>query len=114
MPTQNINGIRVEVSIIAANGTDDGSALTPRELWLAQAADTTLRADPQFTSAYPGATLSKVESNRGLADSDKGRLYLRYQVGPSATEFWAYVAQKPSFNFKRGLVGLVPGPNTPA
>ncbi|MER3554338.1 MAG: hypothetical protein C4331_08300 [Meiothermus sp.] len=112
MATQKINDADVEVSIISTR-QDEGSVLTPRELWTIEAADKLLRANEQFKAAYPGAVLSRVEDMRDLDESNKGRYYLRYQVGDSATEFWGYVAKKPKLDFKRGLVGVVPDDKTP-
>jgi hypothetical protein len=106
MATQKINGVEVEVSVISAH-PDGDSALSPRELWAVQAVDQTLRANKQFQASYPGAVLSRVETMRDLAESEKGRYYLRYQVGDRATEFWGYVARKPKLDFRRGLVGVV-------
>lgn len=113
MATQKINGVDVEISIISAD-SDENSTLSPRELWTIEAVDAALRANRQFKASYPDALLSRVEDMRDLDERERGRYYLRYQVGPSATEFWGYISKKPVFNFKRGLVGIVPDDKTPS
>lgn len=113
MATQQINGLDVEVSIIPADPQELANLLSARELWTVEAVDQTLRANAQFQASYPGAVLAKVESMRALSENAKGRYYLRYKTGSSATEFWGYIAPKPAFNFKRGLVGVVPNDKTP-
>lgn len=113
MATQTINGMEVEISIISSQPTGD-SRLSPRELWTVEAVDQVLRKNPQFQAQYPGAVLSRVESLRDLGEGEKGRYYLRYQVGEGATEFWGYLAPRPKLDFKRGLVGVVPNDAPPA
>jgi len=55
--------------------------------------------------------LVKLESNQGLQDTDKGRLYLRYQTGPGATQFWAFIAPSPalclSLRARRAMLGIL-------
>ena len=81
--------------------------LTPREAWTVGAVDACLKDHAEFQAAYPGATLVRVESNRGVAENRQGRYYLRYQYDHGATEFWGYLSSKSKFDFRKGTVGLV-------
>ena len=63
---------------------------------------------------YPGANLSHVESNRGVADNRHGRFYLRYALKAKApVEFFAYVSSHPTVDLKKGVVGVVVSPSSP-
>ena len=107
MARQSINGQEVEVVIIAADGkTDFQAMLTEREVATVGAVDTLLRADTQFTTAYPAAQLVHVESNRGVNEHRQGRYYVRYQYDKGTAEFWGHVAKTPSLDFKKGVVGV--------
>jgi hypothetical protein len=114
MMPQTLNGQPVEVAIIAADGAMLDELLTPREAWTAQAVDAYLNRNAEFQAAYPGAKLVRVESNRGIAENRHGRYYLRYQYDHGATEFWGYLSRQPAFDFKKGVVGVVATPDTPA
>lgn len=47
--------------------------LTPREAWTVGAVDAFLKDHAEFQAAYPGATLERVESNRGFQENCQGR-----------------------------------------
>ena len=111
MSQQFINDPAVEVAILAADGTTLNDILTPREAWTIEAVDAFLKSNAAFQAAYPGARLTRVESNRGVQENRQGRYYLRYQYHTGATEFWGYVSSKPKFDFKHGIVGVVATPN---
>ena len=113
MSMQPINGQDVEVNVIAADGATLAEPLTPREQWTVQAVDAFLRANAEFQAAYLGARLERVESNWGVQENRQGRYYLRYHHDGGTTEFWGYVSTKPTFNFKKGVVGVVATPDTP-
>jgi hypothetical protein len=107
MARQSINGHEVEVVVIAANGTTDPHAtLTPREVATVEAVNSTLNHHAEFTTAYPGAQLTRVDSNRGVNENRHGRYYLRYQHAGEMTECWGHVAKTPTFDFKKGVVGV--------
>ena len=111
MSTQVINDTDVEVTIIAADGTSDtAAALLPREVATVKAVDTVLQANEEFTAAYPGARLERVESNRGIDEKRHGRFYLRYRYTGGVTEFWVHVSREPRFDFKKGIVGVILAP----
>ena len=114
MSQQTINGQIVEVVIIAADGTTLEETLTPRETWTVQAVDVFLKGNAEFQAAYQGAKLERVESDRGVQENRQGRYYLRYHHDSGVTEFWGYLSAKPKFDFKKGVVGIVAAPNTPA
>lgn len=113
MSQQTINSQTVEVAIIATDGTTLDDILTPRETWTVQAVDAFLKGNTEFQAAYPGAQLERVESNRGVQENRQGRYYLRYRYATGVTEFWGYVSTKPTFNFKKGVVGVVATPDMP-
>ena len=106
-----INGQQVETLVNNADGTPGGNDFTPQELAVVTAADTALHQDANFQNAYPGARLSRVESNRGVEDHRDGRFSLRYDVpGQVPQEFWAHVAKEGHVNLKTGVVGVaLPG-----
>jgi hypothetical protein len=112
MTPPTINSQTVEVATIAADGATLDEPLTPRDAWTVEAVDAFLRQNAEFQAAYPGATLVRVESNRGVADNRQGRYYLRYRYDTGATEFWGYLSRQPTFDFKRGVVGVVATPET--
>jgi len=69
---------------------------------------------PEFRTAYPGATLVRVDSMRGVDEHRNGRYYLRYQWQGGRTEMWGHVSRKtPSVDCKKGVVGVVATPDTP-
>ncbi|GAA5532143.1 hypothetical protein [Deinococcus aluminii] len=84
----------------------DGRAgiLTPQQQALLQAAQAQLQADPQFQQLRQ-PTLSRVEVNGGLAPTDPGYLYLRYDVpGAVPQEFWAHYGNQNHVAWKSGQV----------
>jgi len=97
-----INGQTVEIEVIEADG-GSGASPTPAELTLIAALDGYLRKHPAFAEAYPGARLTRVDSNRMLRDTDEGRFYLRYDHAEGTTEFWGHLAEKPALDFERGI-----------
>ena len=114
MSQQSINDQAVEVAILGADGTTLNETLTPREAWTVQAVDAFLKGNAEFQATYPGATLVRVDSNRGVQENRQGRYYLRYQYDHGATEFWGHLSPKPKFDFRKGIVGIVATPDTPA
>ena len=103
-----INGQQVETLVNNADGTAGGDDLTSQELAVVTAADTALRGDADFQRAYPGARLSRVESNRGVDDRRNGRFSLRYEVPNQVPqEFWAHQAKENQVNLKTGMVAVV-------
>ena len=114
MRQQTLNGQAAEVAIIAADGATLDEPLTPREAWTVQAVNAVLKQNAEFQAAYPGATLVRVESNRGVAENRQGRYYLRYRYDKGTTEFWGYLSRQPTFDFRKGIVGIVATPETPA
>lgn len=107
MSQQIINDQAVEVAILRADGTTLNETLTPRKAWTVQTVDAFLKGNAEFQAAYPGARLTRVESNQGLDEHRQGRYYLRYHHEHGATEFWGYLSTQPKFNFKKGVVGVV-------
>lgn len=86
----------------------DGSTAAPKERQqqLLQAARQAIEADPHFAS-LSGATLARAEVNAGLSESQRGYLYLRYDVpGATPQEFWAHVADATAVKWKSGQVGV--------
>lgn len=114
MPSNvNLNGVNVAASVFDASGAEASDALRPDEIVVIQAADRLLKGDPQFKASYPSAILERIESYRGVGDTEHGRYYLRYQpASGAATEFWAHVGKTTSINFKSGSVS-VPGAGSP-
>ena len=103
MITATINDQQVDVEIIETDGSS-GTALEQAELSLITAIDAHLREHPDFAKAYPGAQLTRVESNRMLQDSEEGRFYFRYRHDGGETEFWGHLAMAPALDFERGIV----------
>jgi len=108
MQKETINGQVIEAIIIAADGTEAADTLQSSERDLLAKFDTALRVDAGFAKAYPEARLIRIDSNRGLADRDEGRFYLRYQhKGKGVTaEFWGNVADSAQINMEQGLIGI--------
>lgn len=104
MRSETINGQAAEICVIAADGTELDEGLTPKERDLLERLDAALQADAGFQAAHQGAALVRVDSNRGLADGDEGRFYLRYKHKAGMAEFWGNVGGKARVNLKRGVV----------
>jgi hypothetical protein len=114
MSQQPINGEPVEVVVVAADGTSSDAPLTPREVWTLGAVDTVLQTNGEFMAAYPGAKLVRVDAMRGVEEHRNGRYYLRYRWQQGMAEFWGHVSRKTAtFDFKKGVVGVVVTPDTP-
>lgn len=108
MTNQTINGVEVEIVVIAADGKIEADALlTAREAATVAAVDAALRADAAFQAAYPDAALVRVDSMRGVDEQRNGRYYLRYRHAGGVTEFWGHVGKQPKLDFKKGIVGVV-------
>lgn len=101
-----INGQDIEAVTIEADGTEAESGLQAREKALLEKIDTALRADADFATVCPEAQLVRVDSNRGLAETDAGRFYLRYQHKGGMAEFWGNVADKLTVDLKGGIVSV--------
>jgi len=105
MTKATINGQTVDVEIVEADGSS-GASLTQAELALIAALDGYLRKHPAFAEAYPGAHLTRVDSNRILQDTDEGRFYLRYDHRGGDTEFWGHLAEESVLDFERGIAAV--------
>jgi hypothetical protein len=68
--------------------------------------DRTLKSNPKFQAAYPNAKLIRIDSNRGIKESEAGRFYLRYQYDKGITEFWGHHARSTYVDCDQGLVGI--------
>lgn len=105
--TQAINGVTVEIVIIAADGkTDPAAVLAARETATVEAVDAALRATASFRAAYPQAALVRVKSMRGVDEKRDGRYYLRYKHAGGMTEFWGHISRELKIDFKKGIVGV--------
>ena len=114
MSRDTINGQSVEVVVIGPDGKTLDTPLTPRERWTVAAVDQAIRSNAAVQAAYPEAALQRVDSMRGVSERRRGRYYLRYHWAQGHTEFWGYLSPKqPTFDFKKGVVGVVATPDTP-
>lgn len=96
--------------VIGADGGDRAQPPTPRQQQLIQAACGQIEADPQFRTLN-GAVLSHTEVNAGLSETQKGYLYLRYDVpGATPQEFWAHVGPSAKLSWHSGQVSVPLGP----
>src|SRR5262245_60492567 len=77
MSQDTINGQSVEVVVIGPDGKPVEPPLTPRERWTVAAVDQAIRSNATVQTAYPGATLQRVDSMRGVSERRHGRYYLR-------------------------------------
>src|SRR5262245_36826859 len=68
MSQDTINGRSVEVVVIGPDGKPVETPLTLRERWTVAAVDQAIRSNAAVQAAYPGATLQRVESMRGIAE----------------------------------------------
>ena len=93
------------MEIIEADGRS-GTALEQTELDLITAIDARLRQHEAFAQAYPGARLTRVDSNRMLQDTEEGRFYLRYHHAGGDTEFWGHKAAASAFDLARGIIAV--------
>ena len=92
----------VDINVIREDGSS-GTA-TDRQQVLLDAAQKVLQADGHF-QALKGPVLSRAEVNEGLADTQQGYLYLRYDVpGAVPQEFWVHVGKADRVAWKSGNV----------
>lgn len=104
----------VEILVIKPDGqTDPTGLLDAREAAAVATLDRALHADAGFQIAYPGAALSRVDSMRGVPETNPGRYYLRYRHPGGMAEFWGHLASKDQINLKKGTVGAALNANPP-
>ncbi|THF85082.1 hypothetical protein E7T09_18805 [Deinococcus sp. KSM4-11] len=90
-----------------------GAEPTERQEQLYAAAAAQIEATPEFAT-LKGATPSRAEVNVGLDETQRGYLYLRYDVpGATPQEFWAHVGRTARLNWKTGQL-TVPLQSPPA
>ena len=85
-----------------------GADRTPsaKDALLFTRAQTVVEADPHF-KALTGASLQKGELNAGVAETENGYLYLRYDVpGAVPQEFWAHWGKKDHVGWSSGQVSV--------
>ena len=69
-------------------------------------AQAVIEADPHFKT-LTGARLQKGEVNAGVAETENGYLYLRYDVpGAVPQEFWAHWGKKDHVGWSSGQVSV--------
>ena len=108
MSTLMLNGKEVEIVVFAANGIkDEAASLTKLEQTIILAIDAALKSDAEFLQMFQEAQLVRVDSNLGLKDTEKGRIYLRYKHSKGMTEYFGNVGKKLKINNKRGIVTVV-------
>ncbi len=79
---------------------------TPRDVLLFTRSQSVIKADPHF-KALTGATIQKGELNAGVAETENGYLYLRYDVpGAVPQEFWAHWGKKDHVGWSSGQVSV--------
>ncbi|WP_309570980.1 hypothetical protein [Deinococcus sp.] len=79
---------------------------TARQQRLYAAAAALIEAAPEF-AALPAPTPSRAEVNVGLHETQRGYLYLRYDVpGGTPQEFWAHVGRAARLNWKTGQASV--------
>ena len=87
---------------------------TPRDVQLFTRAQAVIEADPHFKS-LTGAALQKGEVNAGVAETENGYLYLRYDVpGAVPQEFWAHWGKKDHLGWASGQVSVKADPEDSA
>lgn len=98
------------LTVIGANGQVT-PGVTERQHALLKAATTLIQAAPEFHHlVHP--VLSRAEVNAGLEETQRGYLYLRYDVtGSVPQEFWAHVGKTAHLNWKTGQLGVPVTPN---
>ena len=106
MTKTQINSQDAEITIIGIDGSTLSECLNEHEQAILLRLDTLLKSHPDFQKAYPQAHLIRVDSLRGVDDTDKGRFYMRYQFGSQITEFWGHVAASEHVDCKRGIVSI--------
>ena len=107
MKRQLLNGQdEIDVVIIAEDGTSLNQDLLPNETIVFESLDRALKSNQEFQAAYPNAKLIRIDSNRGVKESEAGRYYLRYQYDSGITEFWGHYASSSYVDCEQGLVGI--------
>ena len=108
MQHDNINGQEIESVIISEDGIELPETIDPKERDLLAKIDTAIRTNGGFIKAFPGAKLVRIDSNRGLADQDEGRFYLRYlhEGKGGVAEFWGNAADVTRVDIDTGFVGV--------
>jgi len=104
MQQETINGQVGEVCVIAEDGTELAEGFTAKERELLERIDATLKADVGFQTGHPEARLVRIDSNRGMADTDEGRFYLRYEYKGGTAEFWGNAGDTARVDMKKGIV----------
>lgn len=100
------------MSILTVIQADGGNAAPDaRQGQLLQAARQVIEASPEFTALTPAnqtaPKLSQAEVNAGLSETQKGYLYLRYDMpGATPQEFWAHVGPATKLSWKSGQVSV--------
>lgn len=81
-------------------------APSARDALLFTQARSAIEADPHF-KALTGAALQKGELNAGVAETENGYLYLRYDVpGALPQEFWAHWGKNDHVGWSSGQVSV--------
>ena len=81
-------------------------APSPSDAQLLTRAQAVIEADPHFKT-LTGAQFQKGEVNAGVADTESGYLYLRYDVpGAVPQEFWAHWGKKDHIGWSSGQVSV--------
>ena len=94
----------VDIQVMREDGST-GTA-TDKQRALLDAAQRVLQADSHF-QALKEATLSRAEVNEGVAETEQGYLYLRYDVpGQVPQEFWAHWGRADHVAWKSGSVTI--------
>jgi hypothetical protein len=107
MKRQLLNGQdEIDVVIIAEDGTSLNQDLLPNEAIVFESLDRALKSNQEFQAAYPNAKLIRIDSNRGIKESEAGRYYLRYHYDKGLTEFWGHHASITYVDCDQGLVGI--------
>ena len=107
MKSQLLNGQdKIDIQVIAEDGTSLNQDLFPDEVVTFKSLDHTLKSNPKFQAAYPNAKLIRIDSNRGIKESEAGRFYLRYKYDKGITEFWGHHASSTYVDCDQGLVGI--------
>lgn len=82
------------------------AALTSRQQQLLKGACKEIEADPHFR-ALSRPVLAHAEVTPGLDETERGYLYLRYDVqGGAAQEFWAHVSGYVGVKWRTGEVSV--------
>lgn len=100
------NNTPVPESSAPKSSAPDGAALTLRQQQLLNAARKEIEADPHFKN-LSGATFDHAEVTPGLDETERGYLYLRYNVpGGTPQEFWAHVSGYVGVKWRTGEVSV--------